>query len=76
MILSSEMANDNEFTYQDAKDLPERTGAGTNYKKELLNQNLDYCVFVRVSKLTNFFQNFKQLLEYFMLFTMRTQYSP
>ena len=48
MILSSEMANDNEFTYQDAKDLLERTGAGTNYKKELLNQNLDYCVFVRV----------------------------
>ena len=35
MILSSEIANDNEFTYQDAKDLSERTYTGTNYKRTL-----------------------------------------
>ena len=32
MILSSEIANDNEFTYQD---LLERTYTGTNYKRTL-----------------------------------------
>ena len=32
MILSFEIANDNEFTYQDAKDLLETTYTGTNYK--------------------------------------------
>ena len=35
MILSSETANDNEFTYQNAKDLLERTYTGTNYKRTL-----------------------------------------
>ena len=35
MILSSEIANDNEFTYQDAKDLLERKYTGTNYKRTL-----------------------------------------
>ena len=35
MILSSEIANDDEFTYQDAKDLLERTYTGPNYKKTL-----------------------------------------
>ena len=35
MILSSEIANDNEFTYQDAKGLLERTYTETNYKRTL-----------------------------------------
>ena len=35
MILSSEIANDNKFTYQDAKDLLKSTYRGTNYKRTL-----------------------------------------
>ena len=35
MILSPEIANDDEFTYQDAKDLLERRYTGTNYKRTL-----------------------------------------
>ena len=34
-ILSSEIANDNEFTYQDAKDLLERTYTGATHKRAL-----------------------------------------
>ena len=47
MTLSSEIENDNEFThpYQEAKDKGRTQGQTT---KELLSQNLDYCVFLRV----------------------------
>ena len=38
MILSSVIANDDEFTYQDAKDLSERTYTGTNYKRTLASK--------------------------------------
>ena len=45
MIVSSEIANDNEFTNQDAKDLLERTYTGTNYKRTVESKfrSLRFC---------------------------------
>ena len=55
MILSSETANDNEFTYQDAKVLLERTYTGTNYKRthESKFRSLRFCNGMQINKFSS-----------------------
>ena len=53
MILSSVIANDDEFTYQDAKDLSERTYTGTNYKR-ILESKFRSLLFRKGMKINQF----------------------
>ena len=52
MILSSEIANDNEFTYEDPKDLLERTYTGKIYKTTLesIFRSLRFCKGMKINQ--------------------------
>ena len=75
MILSSEIANDNEFTYQGANDLLEKTYIGTNYKRTLESKlrSLRFCKGIKINQ---FCSELYTVIRDFMTFMMRTQYRP